>query len=217
MRFHERRVLGATVFAATAVCMVVLGAKNPAHAADGSQHIARQADGSQHVARQADGRQAPWTYPVSSRSVEADFLSPGGDYSAGHRGIDFASFDGEAVLAVASGSVRFAGMVAGRGVVSLDLDSGIVAEVEPVCPLVSRGERVEAGKPIGNYCPMLAGESGLANGGDDSQGASQLHTGLHLSARRFSSTYARGFAYFSPLLFLGDFARSHLAAIGSLD
>jgi len=73
-----------------------------------------------------------WVYPVASQEVVRDFSSPNGDYSAGHRGIDFSVAEGEPVLAVASGTVRFAGKVAGRGIVSLTLPDGFVAEVEPV-------------------------------------------------------------------------------------
>ncbi|MEO0023770.1 MAG: hypothetical protein RL196_211 [Actinomycetota bacterium] len=144
-----------------------------------------------------------WIYPVSSTEVVRDFLSPNGDYSAGHRGIDFATVEGESVLAVADGVVRFAGSVAGRGVVSINLADGYTAEVEPVCPLVATGDSVLPGRKVATVCS-----------GEVSHCAT---TCLHLSARRFSAEYARGFGYLSPLLFLGAFAPSHLVAIGSLD
>lgn len=143
-----------------------------------------------------------WEYPVIERGVLRDFYSPNGDYSAGHRGIDFESFDGETVLAPAAGTVRFAGMVAGRSVVSLDLADGVVAEVEPVCPTVAQGEPVTGGQVVGSVCSNAS-----------------LHCEvpcLHLSARRFSSEYSRGFIYLSPLTLLGSFLPSRLTKIGSL-
>ena len=150
-----------------------------------------------------------WAYPVASTNVLRDFWSPNGDYSAGHRGIDFAAAEGEPVLAVAGGSVRFAGQVGGRGVVSLTLADGYVAEVEPVCPLVGAGDQLATGQQVGTIC---------------GEGSSHCHDSLnneescvHLSARRFSADYSRGFAYVSPLLFLGAFKPSHLAAIDSLN
>ena len=150
-----------------------------------------------------------WVYPVSSQEVLRDFLSPNGDYSAGHRGVDFATVEGESVLAVAAGTVRFAGQVAGRGVVSLTLADGYVAEVEPVCALVTKGDQVATGQQIGTLC----GEGSLHC--HDSLGA--VASCLHLSARRFSPEYSRGYTYLSPLLFLRAFAPSHLVAIDSLD
>jgi murein DD-endopeptidase MepM/ murein hydrolase activator NlpD len=143
-----------------------------------------------------------WVYPIAAPQLVRDFWAPSGDYSAGHRGADFAAAEGETVLAVASGIVRFAGQVAGRGVVSITLDDGYVAEVEPVCALVATGERVSAGQQIATACASASVHCPRAC--------------LHLSARRFSTDYARGFAYLTPLVFLGAFRQSHLVAISSL-
>ena len=144
-----------------------------------------------------------WSYPLVTHDVLRDFWSPNGDYSAGHRGIDFAATESEPVSAVADGVVRFAGSVAGRGVLSITLANGYVAELEPVCPLVAAGESVTAGQQIATVC--TSGETHCAE------------TCLHLSARRFSADYPRGFAYLTPLLFLRAFRHSHLVAIGSLN
>ena len=144
-----------------------------------------------------------WVFPVSSQVVLEDFWAPNGDFSAGHRGVDFAATEGESVMAVADGTIRFAGPVAGRNLLSLQTDSGLVAEVEPVCATVSKGDSVTAGQALGVIC-------------------SSNHIGhcaiscVHLSARNFSQSYARGFAYFNPLLFLNRYQPSHLVAIGTL-
>ena len=144
-----------------------------------------------------------WSFPVASTVVLRDFWSPSGDYSAGHRGIDFATVEDEPVRAVADGVVRFAGLVAGRGVVSLALADGYVAEVEPVCAAVATGDQVGAGQRIGTVCAASSTHCKVAC--------------IHLSARRFSTDYERGFAYVTPLLFLDAFRPSHLVAIGSLN
>lgn len=113
------------------------------------------------------------------------------------------------MFAVADGVVRFAGQVGGRGVVSLDLADGYVAEVEPVCASVATGDEVLSGQQVGTICGA---------------GSTHCHDALnnelscvHLSARKFSADYSRGFAYVSPLLFLGAFRQSHLVAIGTLN
>jgi len=143
-----------------------------------------------------------WTYPVAAQEVFKDYSSPNGDYSAGHRGIDFLASEGEMVLAVTDGEVRFSGQVAGRGVVSIALADGYVAEVEPICANVAEGEIVSTGQPIGTVC--------------DAQNPHCPETCLHLSARKFSAEYSRGFAYLNPLLFFESFKLSHLVAVGSL-
>jgi len=145
---------------------------------------------------------AAWEFPLVEHQVLKDFSSPNGDYSAGHRGVDFESFDGEEILAPSAGVVRFAGLVAGRSLLSIDLADGVVAEVEPVCPSVVEGEAVVAGQIVGvvcvgaeNHCEVVC---------------------LHLSARRFSIEYTRGFIYLNPLIFLDAFQPSHLVAIGAI-
>jgi murein DD-endopeptidase MepM/ murein hydrolase activator NlpD len=45
--------------------------------------------------------------------------------------------------------VRFAGPVAGRSVVSIDHAGGLRTTYEPLAPLVSAGDVVRAGDPIG--------------------------------------------------------------------
>jgi hypothetical protein len=70
-------------------------------------------------------------------------------WSPGHRGVDLRADPGQEVLAAASGTVSFAGPVAGREVVSLLHDSGIRTTYEPVHPVVRAGDRVRAGQPLG--------------------------------------------------------------------
>jgi murein DD-endopeptidase MepM/ murein hydrolase activator NlpD len=85
------------------------------------------------------------------------------------------------VLAAGDGTVVFAGMVAGRPVVSIDHTGGLRTTYEPVDPWVAAGQQVARGSPIGALrtghpgCPVQA----------------CLHWGLR-----------RGGAYLDPLLLL---------------
>jgi murein DD-endopeptidase MepM/ murein hydrolase activator NlpD len=77
------------------------------------------------------------------------FRAPATRYGPGHRGVDLAARSGTAVRSAAAGSVRFAGAVAGRGVIVVRHADGISAEYEPVRPLVRAGGAVGEGQVIG--------------------------------------------------------------------
>jgi murein DD-endopeptidase MepM/ murein hydrolase activator NlpD len=78
-------------------------------------------------------------------------------YAAGHRGVDLRGSPGVAVLAAGDGVVAFAGMVAGRPVVSIDHADGLRTTYEPVSPSVGAGRRVARGSPIGTLVPGHVG------------------------------------------------------------
>jgi murein DD-endopeptidase MepM/ murein hydrolase activator NlpD len=61
------------------------------------------------------------------------------------------------VLAAGSGVVAFAGMVAGRPVVSIDSAGGLRTTYEPVEPAVATGQAVARGSPVGTLLPGHAG------------------------------------------------------------
>jgi murein DD-endopeptidase MepM/ murein hydrolase activator NlpD len=77
------------------------------------------------------------------------FEPPPTPYSAGHRGVDLGAPRRSLVLAASAGRVSFAGRVAGRGVVVIAHGDGIRTEYEPVLPLVSAGQVVTSGQPVG--------------------------------------------------------------------
>ncbi|MCZ7629912.1 MAG: M23 family metallopeptidase [Microthrixaceae bacterium] len=60
-----------------------------------------------------------WVLPVQ-RSVVDHFRPPATRWGAGNRGWEFATVDGDPVVAVGGGIVAFSGWVGGRGVVTLD-------------------------------------------------------------------------------------------------
>ncbi|MFJ9635935.1 M23 family metallopeptidase [Streptomyces sp. NPDC101178] len=124
-------------------------------------------------------------WPLAGRpAVLRGWEPPAGPYGPGHRGVDLAARPGDAVLAAATGRVSFAGRVAGRGVVVVELaGSGTPAlrtTYEPVRALVARGDEVAAGRAVGL---LEAGPFHCAEG--------CLHWGLR-----------RGDAYLDPLSLL---------------
>jgi murein DD-endopeptidase MepM/ murein hydrolase activator NlpD len=74
-------------------------------------------------------------------------------YAPGHRGVDLRLGIGAEVRAPGAGIVRFAGPVAGRGVVAVDVavaDRGLLRfSYEPLAPLVRAGSTVRAGQVLG--------------------------------------------------------------------
>jgi murein DD-endopeptidase MepM/ murein hydrolase activator NlpD len=109
---------------------------------------------------------------------------PADPYGPGHRGVDLAAAAGDPVRAVAGGRVAFAGRVAGRGVVSVDLaetgDPPLRTTYEPVRASVHEGDEVEPGEVLGVLEPPTAHCTGPC-----------LHWGLR-----------RGEAYLNPLSLL---------------
>ena len=100
---------------------------------------------------------ARW-WPVGTRpAVLRGWEPPADAYGPGHRGVDLAAAGGAAVRAVAAGRVSFAGRVAGRGVVSLELtgtgDPPLRTTYEPVAASVREGEEVAAGEVLGTVEP----------------------------------------------------------------
>ena len=123
-----------------------------------------------------------WTAPLPGELVVTrPFEAPAHAYGPGHRGADLGGAAGTPVLAAGDGVVVFAGMVAGRPVVSIDHAEGLRTTYEPVDPAVGAGQRVARGSPIGT---LVEGHAGCPV-------EACLHWGLR-----------RGEAYFDPLLLL---------------
>ncbi|MFC5730643.1 MULTISPECIES: M23 family metallopeptidase [Nocardioides] len=81
--------------------------------------------------------------------VVARFDPPATPYGAGHRGVDLAGTAGQRVHAALPGTVRFAGRLAGRGVVVVS-HGDTRTTYEPVEVSVEVGEDVARGAPIGS-------------------------------------------------------------------
>jgi len=150
---------------------VVVGARGPVGAGG--------AGGAVRPAPLAPAAAVAYRPPVPG-AVVRPFVPPPTPYAAGHRGVDLAAAAGTPVGAAGNAVVRFAGPVAGRGVVVLAHADGITTEYEPVRPLVHAGQAVRAGEPVGRIAGRHAGCP-----------ASCLHWGAR-----------RGSAYLDPLTLL---------------
>ncbi len=132
-----------------------------------------------HAAPPAAREPAPrfaWPLPPP-RTIARPFEPPSSPYGPGHRGVDLRGVVGEPVRAAGAGVVAFAGVVAGRAVVSVD-HGALRTTYEPVTPSVVLGARVARGDPIG---ALAGGHAGC--------GGACLHWGLR-----------RGAEYLDPVL-----------------
>lgn len=124
-----------------------------------------------------------FVWPLAHRpAVARGFEPPPFKYGRGHRGVDLAGVPGQPVLAAGSGTIAFAGQVAGRGVVSIDHPGGLRTTYEPVAGTLRAGDLVDAGVPIGS---LDAGHLGCGH-------PACLHWGLR-----------RGEDYLNPLTLIG--------------
>ena len=123
------------------LALTVSWASPPAHGAAG---LARQSVGLEL------GAAAPsWVWPVHPVRIVAAYIAPAHRYGPGHRGIDLAAVDRAEVRAPAEGVIAFSGDIAGRGVITIDHDGGLVTTLEPVDSAVAVGQRVDRGQRIG--------------------------------------------------------------------
>ena len=100
-------------------------------------------------------------WPLRPRpAVLRVFDAPTPNWQRGHRGVDLAGTPGQPVYAAADGSVVFAGLLAGRPVVSLTHPGGLHTSYEPVEAMVRVGQRVRAGTLIGR---LAAGHPGCGS------------------------------------------------------
>ncbi|SFO58293.1 Peptidase family M23 [Geodermatophilus obscurus] len=123
-----------------------------------------------------------WGSPLGDPPVVTrPFAPPPSPYGPGHRGADLGGAPGAVVRAAGDGIVVFAGMVAGRPVVSVDHAGGLRTTYEPVAPAVAAGQEVRRGDALGT----------LAAGHEGCPAAACLHWGLR-----------RGETYLDPLSLL---------------
>ncbi len=106
---------------------------------------------------------ALWRPPVDGDlTVTRPFEDLPHRFAPGHRGVDLRGTPWSPVRAAGDGVVVFAGMVAGRPVVSIDHADGLRTTYEPVDPSVAAGQPVTRGTPIGTLeighagCPASA-------------------------------------------------------------
>lgn len=102
-------------------------------------------------------------WPLKPRpAVLRVFDGPSPNWQRGHRGVDLAGVAGAPVHAAGGGTVVFAGVLAGRALVSIAHPGGLRTSYEPVEPSVRTGQRVDAGARLGTLtaghagCPVAA-------------------------------------------------------------
>lgn len=89
--------------------------------------------------------------------VARGFDAPSPDWHPGHRGVDLPGSPGQPVYAAGFATVVFAGLLAGRPVVSLAHPGGLRTSYEPVRARVRAGQAVTASTVIGE---LVAGHAG---------------------------------------------------------
>ena len=140
----------------------------------------------------------PWLITPVDHAITRHFEAPSSAYGPGHRGIDFGVAEGTLVRSAAAGTVKFAGLVAGRRAVTMAHAGGIETTYSMLSEVrVTRGEEVVRGR--------FVGVAGSAHSG---QGSS-LHFGVKLDGD-----------YVDPVLFLGPLdlsAAVHLAPVVEID
>jgi murein DD-endopeptidase MepM/ murein hydrolase activator NlpD len=90
-------------------------------------------------------------------AVARGFDAPSPDWNSGHRGVDLPGSPGQPVYAVGAATVVFAGLLAGRPVVSLAHPGGLRTSYEPVRAVVRAGQAVTAETVLGS---LVAGHAG---------------------------------------------------------
>ncbi|MEU0035827.1 peptidoglycan DD-metalloendopeptidase family protein [Streptomyces sp. NPDC006333] len=100
-------------------------------------------------------------WPVGTRpSVLRAWQPPATPYGRGHRGVDLAAPPDAPVRSVAPGRVSFAGRVAGRGAIAVELagtgDPPLRTTFTPVRATVRKGDEVAAGDVLGTLEPDVS-------------------------------------------------------------
>ncbi len=100
------------------------------------------------------GPVADWVWPLIPRPAVLRGFSVGqAVWSPGHRGVDLAGPVGAPVRAPADGTVFFAGVLAGRPVLSID-HGAVISSFEPVSSPLRRGTAVHRGEVVGRLAPV---------------------------------------------------------------
>lgn len=113
-----------------------------------------------------------WTWPTGEPGqVVNAYAPPAVAWGSGHRGVDLLLAPGSPVLAAGAGMVIFAGILAGRGVISVEHAGGLRTTYEPVTAVVAAGAAVGGGELLGyldaGHCPEGCLHFGLKIGADD--------------------------------------------------
>jgi murein DD-endopeptidase MepM/ murein hydrolase activator NlpD len=104
----------------------------------------------------------PYGWPVTPPHVVRRFDPPPRPWLAGHRGVDLSATPSAVVRSAGAGTVVYAGVIAGRGVVSVAHPGGLRTTYEPVTSALHAGDAVGTGAVLGRLdpghrgCPVAA-------------------------------------------------------------
>lgn len=104
----------------------------------------------------ADATRLQWPLRPAP-AVLRPFDAPAPNWKPGHRGVDLGGADGQLVYAAAPAVVVFAGVLAGRPVVSLQHPGGLRTTYEPVQATVRAGQPVDVTTAVGTLTSGHAG------------------------------------------------------------
>lgn len=136
-----RLLLASVVWLTTLALLLVLAPRGAASRPDAAP---------EGVARPSGEAVAGWAWPLSPLPrVVRSFDPPESEYGPGHRGVDLEAGSGQAVQAVASGTVTHSGSVGGRGTVTVLHDSGVSSTYEPLEDRIGEGSAVASGDLLG--------------------------------------------------------------------
>lgn len=93
-----------------------------------------------------------WVWPMNPYRLGIGFDRPAQNWLPGHRGVDLVGAIGDEVLAAGSGTIFFAGLVGGKGVVVIR-HGELRTTYEPVSASVNLGAQVRPGDVIGTLQP----------------------------------------------------------------
>lgn len=142
---------------------------------ENSEKVKEPRESAESKAPRTDAPRASYGWPTGSPArVVRGFDPPTVIWGSGHRGVDLSLQAGSPVLAAGDGTVAFAGVVAGRPVVSIDHADGIRTTYEPVEASVTAGDVVTRGQTIGT---LLAGHR--------SDGVDALHWGARTGPKSY--------------------------------
>lgn len=117
--------------------LVTIGPVRTAHAAEPSS------------LRSAEAAGRGWTWPLDPPpAVVHGFEPPDAPWGSGHRGVDLRGTAGQPVRSAGAGTVAYAGMLAGRGVITVS-HGDLRTTYEPVRATVAVGTEVAAGDVLG--------------------------------------------------------------------
>lgn len=116
------------------------------------------------------GQSAPRpVWPVDPPAVVAAYAPPAHIGAPGHRGMDVGASTGQTVRSVTSGQVGFAGVIAGKPVITVRMTDGRRVTYEPVVSTLTSGAAVATGDVLGSVAD---------SGGHCGGAAGCLHVGL---------------------------------------